>query len=751
MSVSRYSPERTPQPTSRPGSPSSERAAKPLAHALDQTLSILMDERVGGYERRFEEMERRLGGFEEIERRFQTQERQIDSLAGRVEQLERDGGSASLDERFAQHLSETERMIKSELKEVEALTDRICRPVLESIGDKAREMERLINEDAAKRQAEMQEMIDELNRRAPESLKQRLRLIEEALAHVLGLDLVAAQQPGEDYTVTVERTLHEFNEELREEEEEERQQTRGERNSPPRRRGGSSPQRGERASHREERRGSAKPASGIMGQLKELQERVDEMEAAHGQQTLEERFAQQLEEVAAQTDRICRPVLESIEDKASEMGRLFEDEVSKRQAEMQEVNEVLKALEEMIGALDAEKADKRRHQIESQLRRTIFRMKQKTVSKAFNSWVAFAQDSKRARQLATNEEHRHRMDEMLERIEESHETTTKRLEESLRALSERVEDGLQDAGMRETLDEVDAQLQKVAEELRAHIEEYGNRVPETLKKRLRLIEEALAHVLGLDLVAAQQPGEDYTVTVERTLHEFNEELREEEEEERQPTRGDYNAPPRHRGGSSPQRGERTSALRSVSPERGSGRGKPASGIMGQLKELQDRMDEMEDSEKLTQIETLVQQQIKTFESDLEGKASLADLEALEDEAAKRQAEMEEVNELLVALEELMNSRDAESAEQRQHRIESQVRRTIFHMQRRNVANAFNTWVAHTKQVKRQRHLLSTSIGGWRNRMLSRYFRPWAAMCKSPARARRGCLALSSLTTPDAGV
>ena len=441
MSVSRYSPERTPQPTSRPGSPSSERAAKPLAHALDQTLSILMDERVGGYERRFEEMERRLGGFEEIERRFQTQERQLDSLAGRVEQLERDGGSASLDERFAQHLSETERMIKSELKEVEALTDRICRPVLESIGDKAREMERLINEDAAKRQAEMQEMIDELNRRAPESLKQRLRLIEEALAHVL----------------------------------------------------------------------------------------------------------------------------------------------------------------------------------------------------------------------------------------------------------------------------------------------------------------------GLDLVAAQQPGEDYTVTVERTLHEFNEELREEEEEERQPTRGDYNAPPRHRGGSSPQRGERTSALRSVSPERGSGRGKPASGIMGQLKELQDRMDEMEDSEKLTQIETLVQQQIKTFESDLEGKASLADLEALEDEAAKRQAEMEEVNELLVALEELMNSRDAESAEQRQHRIESQVRRTIFHMQRRNVANAFNTWVAHTKQVKRQRHLLSTSIGGWRNRMLSRYFRPWAAMCKSPARARRGCLALSSLTTPDAGV
>ena len=438
MSASRYSPERTPT-TSRPGSPSSERAAKPLAHALDQTLSILMDERVGGYERRFEEMERRLGGFEEIERRFQTQERQLDSLAGRVEQLERDGGSASLDERFAQHLSETERMIKSELKEVEALTDRICRPVLESIGDKAREMERLINEDAAKRQAEMQEMIDELNRRAPESLKQRLRLIEEALAHVLGLDLVAAQQPGEDYTVTVERTLHEFNEELREEEEEERQPTRGERNSPPRRRGGS-----------------------------------------------------------------------------------------------------------------------------------------------------------------------------------------------------------------------------------------------------------------------------------------------------------------------PQRGQRTSALRSGSPERGSGRGKPASGIMGQLKELQDRMDEMEDSEKLTQIETLVQQQIKTFESDLEGKASLADLEALEDEAAKRQAEMEEVNELLVALEELMNSRDAESAEQRQHRIESQVRRTIFHMQRRNVANAFNTWVAHTKQVKRQRHLLSTSIGGWRNRMLSRYFRPWAAMCKSPARARRGYLALTSLTAPDAG-
>ena len=77
----------------RPGSPSSERAAKPLALALDTTLSILMDERIAGFAEKFLSMSAA-----------------IDDLAIRVAAMEgQDGLSQSIDERFAEaeafHLS----------------------------------------------------------------------------------------------------------------------------------------------------------------------------------------------------------------------------------------------------------------------------------------------------------------------------------------------------------------------------------------------------------------------------------------------------------------------------------------------------------------------------------------------------------------------------------------------------------------------------------------------------------------------
>ena len=172
------------------------------------------------------------------------------------------------------------------------------------------------------------------------------------------------------------------------------------------------------------------------------------------------------------------------------------------------------------------------------------------------------------------------------------------------------------------------------------------------------------------------------------------------------------------------------------------------GIMGQVKELQERMYAMEEDsgsevhdqleENLLRVEALIKEEVETLELQIEGKTSLGDLELLEEkveqmdklfeeEVEKHHQEVHDVNEVLKGLEELFETRDSEYAEERRHKIESHLRKSIFHMQRDHTVAAFNTWKEHVKTIKRQRHLTLVSIGQWKNRALARYFKPWAAM------------------------
>ena len=127
----------------RPGSPSSERAAKPLAHALDTTLSILMDERIAGFAEQFESMKSA-----------------IDDLADRVAGLESDGLSKSIDDRFSEaaafHLAETERLMKRELETIELQIEGKASLVdLEGLEEKVEQMDKLFEEEVEKRHAEV--------------------------------------------------------------------------------------------------------------------------------------------------------------------------------------------------------------------------------------------------------------------------------------------------------------------------------------------------------------------------------------------------------------------------------------------------------------------------------------------------------------------------------------------------------------------------------------------------------------------
>ena len=596
----------------RPGSPSSERAAKPLAHALDTTLSILMDERIAGFAEQFESMKSA-----------------IDDLADRVAGLESDGLSKSIDERFSEaaafHLSETERLMKQELE-------------------------------------------------------------------------------------TIER---------------------------------------------------------------------------------------QIEGKASLVD------LEGLEEKVEQMDKLFEEEVEQRHTEVQEVNEVLKGLEELFETRDAEYAEERRHKIESQLRKSIFHMKHRKATEAFNTWNVHVKKIRRRRHLLMmavaqwrnrhlalywrpwvnmfRHEHRARAEAAMKQIQDHHDLATKTLEDRIHGLTHRIdEDLLTDESLEaalkgietdlhqkieehtqkldehadhlhakvddghsslfQSIDDMEAKLQQQSEtlmqQLDGHAEELqaltashkdGKKTPGSLKERLVLIEEALAHVLGLDL--QPEAGEDYTVTVERTLQEFNESAGDEQEVAMRPVHG-----------SAPAR----------SSSSGSG------GLLGQLKELQARMYAMEDNfgtevreqieSNLVRVETLIKEEVETIELQIEGKTAMADLELLEEkveeidklfeeEVEKRHREVHDVNEVLKGLEELFETRDAEYAEERRHKIESQLRKSIFHMKHRKATEAFNTWNVHVKKIRRRRHLLMMAVAQWRNRHLALYWRPWVNMFRHEHRAR----------------
>eukprot|EP01043_Picozoa_sp_COSAG02_P025001 COSAG02_NODE_1388_length_12920_cov_8.638122_3_plen_556_part_00 len=521
----------------RPGSPSSERAAKPLAHALDTTLSILMDERIAGFADKFHSM----AGA-------------IDDLTRRVAAMEADDGlSKSIDDRFSEaaafHLSETERLLKQELQTVEL----------------------------------------------------------------------------------------------------------------------------------------------------------------------------QLEGKASLVD------LEQLEEKVEEMDKLFEEEVEKRHAEVHDINEVLKGLEELFETRDAEYAEERRHKIESQLRKSIFHMKHRKATEAFNCWQTHVKKIRRRRHLlmmATcqwrnrhlalywkpwlnmfRHEHRARAHEAMQQIQDHHNLATKALEERVHGLTDRIDkDLLTDAALEEALkgleDDLQQKIDTHAKQLDEHAQHLHSKVDDGYGNLSESIEEMEAKL--------QQQSDHFLDELDARAAELEEKTNHHAEELAALARSQQDKSPAALT-------ERLSALEELlhgredeqevsrRPVHGS---KPASdtdsGLLAQVQESRARIDAMEDNygakahdqieTNLIRVETLIKEEIETIELQLEGKTALADLELLEEkveemdklfeeEVEKRHAEVHDINEVLKGLEELFETRDAEYAEERRHKIESQLRKSIFHMKR----------------------------------------------------------------------
>ena len=149
---------------------------------------------------------------------------------------------------------------------------------------------------------------------------------------------------------------------------------------------------------------------------------------------------------------------------------------------------------------------------------------------------------------------------------------------------------------------------------------------------------------------------------------------------------------------------------------------------------------------LAETERLMKEELENITLQIEGKASLGDLESLEEkveqmdklfeeEVEKRHMEVTEVNQVLKGLEELFETRDSEYAEERRHKIESQLRKSIFHMKHQKATEAFNCWNDHVRKIRRRRHLLMMSVAQWRNRHLALYWKPWLNMFRHEHKAR----------------
>jgi chromosome segregation ATPase len=144
----------------------SARASKPLATALDTTLSILMDDKVSDLREH----------FEDTERRAREQQEQIKELTARVAKIERTHreelgrqGRAHEEQmaeqaeahaqQLAEHLAETERLVAEELGKVELQLEGKCGLAdVEQLTERAEEMDRLFGEEVQKRHTEVGEI-----------------------------------------------------------------------------------------------------------------------------------------------------------------------------------------------------------------------------------------------------------------------------------------------------------------------------------------------------------------------------------------------------------------------------------------------------------------------------------------------------------------------------------------------------------------------------------------------------------------
>ena len=132
-----------------------ERAAKPLATALDKTLNVLMEERIHGFREHFESMARAI----------ETNNEEIGELHGRIGEMERAHQrelaalSRGKDAKLAEHMAETERMLAEELGKIGLQLEGTSRlGDIEQLTEQVEELEKSFAVEVTKRHTEVGEI-----------------------------------------------------------------------------------------------------------------------------------------------------------------------------------------------------------------------------------------------------------------------------------------------------------------------------------------------------------------------------------------------------------------------------------------------------------------------------------------------------------------------------------------------------------------------------------------------------------------